>query len=79
MEATKQGTGESLMALIGSNSKDTTDSALQALGTVDEREDGLIIINASGIIMACNKPLFSMFGVSVPHTSLWCCFVSLCA
>lgn len=64
MEATKQGTGESLMALIGSGSgaKDSADSALQALGAIDEREDGLIIINASGIIMACNKPLFTMFG-----------------
>lgn len=37
--------------------------ASQALGTVDEREDGVIIINAAGIIMACNKPLLNMFGV----------------
>ncbi|GBF92718.1 hypothetical protein Rsub_05087, partial [Raphidocelis subcapitata] len=63
MEAMKQGTGESLMALVGGNNgREDHEGALQALGSVDERQDGLIIINAAGIIMACNRPALCMFG-----------------
>jgi hypothetical protein len=108
MEAMKQGTGESLMALVGGNNgkEGQHGGVLQALGSVDERQDGagegqsaqceeglpvscgcclrvccclssiisphqalsmlptgLIIINAAGIIMACNKAALCMFGV----------------
>ncbi|KAI8474715.1 MAG: hypothetical protein J3K34DRAFT_518018 [Monoraphidium minutum] len=61
MEAMKQGTTESLMALIGGG-KDSAEGITQTLGSVNEREDGLVIINASGLIMAVNKPTLSMFG-----------------
>lgn len=39
MEAMKQGTGESLLALVGSG-REGSESVLQTLGSVDERQDG---------------------------------------
>ena len=49
-EAIKQGTSESLLSLTGG--KDGEQTKLTSLiGPIDEKVDGLIIINAAGIIM----------------------------
>eukprot|EP00775_Hariotina_reticulata_P009112 gene9112-9281_t len=57
-EALKQGTTESLMSLTaGSTDSSGMDAASRitaAMGPVDEKNDAIIIINASGIIMMVN-------------------------
>ena len=58
-EALKQGTTESLLSLTrgeaGSNN-------LSAAGSINEKVDGLVIINAQGVIMMVNAAAVAMFG-----------------
>eukprot|EP00775_Hariotina_reticulata_P003515 gene3515-3785_t len=66
-EATKLGTEESLMALTVQSSTDATgvDTATRitaAMGTVDEKADAIVIINASGIVLMINAAGYKMFG-----------------
>jgi PAS domain-containing protein len=37
---------------------------LQALGAVDEKSDGIVVLNTAGTIMAVNRAAFEMFGYS---------------
>lgn len=61
-EAVKQGTGESLLALVGGSSAGAQDGALRALGAIDEKADGIVVINAAGAITAVNRAAFELFG-----------------
>eukprot|EP00883_Tetradesmus_obliquus_P002715 jgi/Sobl393_1/12921/SZX78204.1 len=62
-EAMKQGTAESLLSLAGSSSDAEATVQLTALlGNIDEKNDGIVIINASGIIMMVNNACSRMFG-----------------
>ena len=61
-EATKQGTGESLLALVGGSSAGAQDGALRALGAIDEKADGIVVINAAGAITAVNRAASELFG-----------------
>ncbi|KAI8467685.1 MAG: hypothetical protein J3K34DRAFT_523567 [Monoraphidium minutum] len=61
VEAMKQGMGESLLGLIGGTGSSDQEGALKTLGTVDEKVDGVIIINAVGMIMAVNKAAYEKF------------------
>ncbi|KIY98673.1 hypothetical protein MNEG_9288 [Monoraphidium neglectum] len=63
-EAMKQGMGESLLALIGGASGSEQDGGLKALGAVDEKSDGIVVLNTAGTIMAVNRAAFEMFGYS---------------
>ncbi|GBF97004.1 hypothetical protein Rsub_09801 [Raphidocelis subcapitata] len=63
VEAMKQGMGESLLALIGGGAGGAASGEQEGiLGSVDEKTDAIVIINASGIIMAVNRAAFEMFG-----------------
>lgn len=57
-EAVKQGTTESLLNLT----KGQTDGDMSAAGSINEKVDGLIIINAQGVIMMINAAAVVMFG-----------------
>eukprot|EP00775_Hariotina_reticulata_P001355 gene1355-1696_t len=66
-EATKLGTEESLMTLtlqasIDAAGVDTATRITAAMGTVDEKGDAIIIINASGIILMLNAGGYRMLG-----------------
>eukprot|EP00878_Enallax_costatus_P028503 GHUV01030791.1.p1 GENE.GHUV01030791.1~~GHUV01030791.1.p1 ORF type:complete len:425 (+),score=126.62 GHUV01030791.1:655-1929(+) len=56
-EALKQGTGESLLNMT----RGQTGSDLAAAGTINEKVDGLVIINAQGVIMMVNAATITMF------------------
>eukprot|EP00775_Hariotina_reticulata_P007054 gene7054-7268_t len=58
-EAAKIGTSESLLGLIAN---EEGASSMSAAGSIDEAVDGLIIINAQGIILMVNAAVFNMFG-----------------
>lgn len=55
-EAMKQGTTESLLSLTRGQSGES------AAGTINEKVDGLVIINAQGIIMMVNAATVATFG-----------------
>lgn len=58
-EAVRQGTAESMLAMTAGQGG--TDG-LAAMGTLNERVDGLIIINAQGVILMVNAACLDMFG-----------------
>jgi PAS domain-containing protein len=58
-EAAKAGTNESLLGLIAN---EEGASSMSAAGTIDEAIDGLIIINAQGIILMVNAAAINMLG-----------------
>lgn len=58
-EAAKIGTSESLLGLIAN---EEGASSMSAAGSIDEAVDGLIIINAQGIILMVNAAVFNMWG-----------------
>jgi PAS domain-containing protein len=58
-EALKHGTSESMLAMTGeANIKELT----AAVGVINEKSDGLVIINAQGIILMVNAATLGMFG-----------------
>eukprot|EP00879_Flechtneria_rotunda_P013062 GHRR01013642.1.p1 GENE.GHRR01013642.1~~GHRR01013642.1.p1 ORF type:complete len:1083 (+),score=308.01 GHRR01013642.1:2122-5370(+) len=58
-EAIRQGTTESLLSMtVGGQGTD----AFSAAGTVNEKMDGLVIINAQGIILMVNAAMLGLFG-----------------
>lgn len=58
-EAAKQGTTQSLVSLARSQGGD---NALSKAGNINEKEDGIIVINAFGSMLMLNPAAVSMFG-----------------
>jgi PAS domain-containing protein len=58
-EALKQGTAESLLAMTAG--QPGGEALATAVGPIDEKNDGLVIINTQGIILMVNAPVQSMF------------------
>lgn len=56
-EAIKNGLNDSLMALQNGN-----EGGHSGMGVIDEKVDGITIINAAGIIMTVNAACYRMFG-----------------
>ncbi|WIA34672.1 hypothetical protein OEZ86_012986 [Tetradesmus obliquus] len=59
-EALKQGTSESLLAMTAG--QPGGEALAAAVGSIDEKTDGLVIINTQGIILMVNGPVQAMFG-----------------
>ncbi|WIA14496.1 hypothetical protein OEZ85_003018 [Tetradesmus obliquus] len=59
-EALKQGTSESLLAMTAG--QPGGEALAAAVGSIDEKTDGLVIINTQGIILMVNSPVQAMFG-----------------
>jgi PAS domain-containing protein len=59
-EALKQGTSESLLAMTAG--QPGGEALAAAVGSIDEKSDGLVIINTQGIILMVNPPAQNMFG-----------------
>uniref|UniRef100_A0A383VUJ6 PAS domain-containing protein n=1 Tax=Tetradesmus obliquus TaxID=3088 RepID=A0A383VUJ6_TETOB len=59
-EALKQGTSESLLAMTAG--QPGGEALAAAVGSIDEKNDGLVIINTQGIILMVNAPAQTMFG-----------------
>jgi PAS domain-containing protein len=58
-EALKHGTSESMVAMTG---QARNEALTAAVGAINEKIDGLIIINAQGIILMINPAALSIFG-----------------
>jgi PAS domain-containing protein len=59
-EALKQGTSESMLAMTAGQAGSEVLAA--AVGSINEKTDGLVIINAQGIILMVNAAIQGMFG-----------------
>jgi PAS domain-containing protein len=58
-EALKHGTSESMLGMTG---QVNSEALAAAVGAINEKSDGLVIINAQGIILMVNAAAQGLFG-----------------